>query len=291
MGPFTFNGVRFALGSISLIPLIVFYSNRAQGNSVEKRDVKMIVGAGAVAGLVLFVASSLQQIGIIGTTAGKAAFITGLYMVIVPILGIFLKHRINMSTWLGAITASVGLYVLCVTKQFSISYFDLIVLIGAFFWAVHILLIDHFCEKVDVLKLAFFQFMTCAILSLVVAGLTEEITMAGLRQALIPIVYGGVFSVGIAYTLQIVGQKHAQPSHAAIIMSMETCIAAIGGWLLLNEKLGIKGTIGCALMFAGMMLSQLPNLKKRGTTETSPGQVIPKTASEEFTTVNSSGNN
>lgn len=262
VGPFTFNGVRFALGSISLIPLILFYSNNSQDNKGEGWDIKSTIWAGLIAGLVLFLAASLQQIGIIDTTAGKAGFITGLYIVIVPILGILLKKHVNISTWFGALIATVGLYLLCITDRFSISYFDLLEVVGAFFWAIHILLIDYFSRKVDVLKLAFVQFVTCSTLSLATAFLVEKISINSLQQAIIPILYGGICSVGIAYTLQIAGQKNAQPSHAAIILSMETVVAAIGGWLILNEKLGVQGIIGCMLMFSGMILSQLQNLQK-----------------------------
>lgn len=260
VGPFTFNGVRFALGACSLIPLILFYKKSSQEKENRDGGLKSAAAAGLLAGLVLFVAASLQQIGLIYTTAGKAAFITCLYIVFVPMLGIFLKQYISMSTWFGSIITIVGLYLLCVKDSFFISYGEFLELIGAFFWTIHILVIDRFSRKVDVLKLSFFQFITCSILSLLAALFLETISLETLRQAMVPILYGGIGSVGIAYTLQVVGQKNAQPSHAAIILSMETVFAAIGGWIILNERLGFQELLGCAIMLAGMLLSQLQNI-------------------------------
>ena len=259
VGPFTFNGVRFALGSFSLLPLILYYQRNTQKKNTGEPSSKLKKEAyvGLLAGVVLFIAASLQQIGLIYTTAGKAAFITCLYIVLVPIAGIFMQQRITSSTWLGSLLAVVGLYFLCIKESFSVSYGDMLEVIGAFFWAIHILLIDHFAREVDTLKLAFFQFLTCSILSLGTALAIETIAITGILQASIPILYGGFCSVGIAYTLQIVGQKYASPSHAAIILSMETVFAAIGGYLLLNEQLGLLELLGCAFMLVGMLLSQL----------------------------------
>ncbi|MBP2628868.1 MAG: protein of unknown function transrane [Firmicutes bacterium] len=262
VGPFTFNGVRFALGALSLLPLIFFYKKSSQDTSNTCHDLKSILGAGLLAGLVLFLGATLQQIGLVDTTAGKAAFITCLYIVIVPMLGIFLKQYISMSTWFGCVIAIVGLYLLCVKESFFISYGEILELIGAFFWAVHILVIDRFSRKVDVLQLSFVQFITCSVLSIVTALFIETMSIETLRLAIVPILYGGICSVGIAYTLQVVGQKNAEPSHAAIILSMETVFAALGGWIILNEKLGIQETLGCAIMLVGMLLSQLQNIRK-----------------------------
>lgn len=266
VGPFTFNGVRFALGSLSLLPLIFYYRNKPR--QVTSNPPRGVIWAGFLAGLILFTAASLQQIGLIYTTAGKAAFITCLYIVLVPILGIFLKQYVSMITWLSSVLAVIGLYLLCVKESFSISYGDLLQLVGAFFWAVHILLIDYFASRVDVLKLSFFQFVTCAILSITTAFLFETITTEGITQALIPILYGGICSVGIAYTLQVVGQKYSPPSHAAIILSMETVFATIGGFLILDERLGLQELIGCALMLSGMLLTQLQSMQSTVAVET-----------------------
>lgn len=262
IGPFTFTGIRFALGAISLIPLMIFYNNKD-----EKVKIKNIKGnnnllGGVIIGIILFLAASFQQVGLIGTSAGKAAFITGLYIVFVPILGLFLRHHIKANTWIGAVIAVVGLYFLCVTNGFSISYSDMLELASAFLFAIHILLIDYFSQKINVLKLAFSQFITCSILSMITAVFIEHITVSGILQALVPILYGGICSVGIAYTLQILGQKNAEPTHAAIICSMETVFATIGGIFILNEQLGVKGSIGCLLMLTGMILSQLKSSKQ-----------------------------
>lgn len=262
VGPFTFNGVRFALGSLSLVPLILFYKDSSPSQEKVENETRNAVIAGIWAGLVLFIAASLQQIGLLYTTAGKAAFITCLYIVLVPILGIFLKQYVSMSTWIGSVIAVVGLYLLCVRDSFFISYGEVLELVGSFFWAIHILLIDHYSRRAPVLKLAFFQFITCSVLSLVTALFIETISIHTIYEAAIPILYGGICSVGVAYTLQVIAQKNAQPSHAAIILSMETVFAAIGGWLILNEKLGFQESLGCVIMFIGMLLSQLQNLRK-----------------------------
>jgi drug/metabolite transporter (DMT)-like permease len=227
--------------------------------------------AGIICGCILFTAASLQQVGLVHTSAGKAAFITGLYIVLVPILGIFLKHHTHVSIWLGVAVATIGLYFLCVTESFSIVNADLLELVGAFFWAAHILVIDHYTRKIDVLKLCIIQFTTCSVLSMAIALFYEKITLSGLYLATIPILYGGICSVGIAYTLQVVGQKHAKPSHAAIILSMETVFASLGGLLILQENLGFRGYMGCLLMLAGMLISQLPNMMKNTTTSSSLG--------------------
>jgi drug/metabolite transporter (DMT)-like permease len=262
VGAFTFNGIRFALGSISLIPLLLYFSKK----SPQEKSTSSIYSAtpgGILAGLILFLGATLQQIGLTDTTAGKAAFITGLYIVLVPLFGILLKHRVHITVWLGALFAITGLYLLSVTEGFSISRGDFLQFIGAIFWTFHILIIDHLTKKEDPLKLSFVQFITCSVLSMGAALIYEKITINGLTQALIPILYGGILSVGVAYTLQVVGQKHAKASHAALILSMETVFAAIGGLLLLNERMSIRGYTGCAFMLAGILFSQLQNFRSR----------------------------
>jgi drug/metabolite transporter (DMT)-like permease len=262
VGPFTYNGIRFVLGSLSLVPLILFYSKSgATTEAAPDPNSPKVLSAGLLAGVILFIAASLQQIGLVYTTAGKAAFITCLYIVLVPFTGLFLKHRISSGTWLGSLLAVAGLYLLTVKESFTISYGDFLELIGAFFWTAHIMVIDHYSRKVDSLKLAALQFITCGLLSLATALAIETITLNGIMLAGIPILYGGLCSVGIAYTLQIIGQKKASPSHAAIILSMETVFAAIGGYLLLDEQLRLPELVGCGLMLAGMLVSQLNALK------------------------------
>jgi len=185
----------------------------------------------------------------------------------VPLLGIFLKQRTGLNTWIGVVLAALGLYFLSVNEDFTIAFGDLLEIIGAFFWAVHILVIDYFTKKVDALRLSCIQFAMCSALSIIIALIFEDISVSGLSQAAIPILYGGLLSVGVAYTLQVVAQKHAKPSHAAIILSMEAVFAALGGALLLKENMGVRGYLGCALMFAGMLLTQVNFFEKKESAE------------------------
>ena len=261
IGPFMFNGLRFALGSLSLVPLILFFGRKPKNAEDKLRNRNGVTKPGLIAGIFLFFAASLQQMGLMETSAGKAAFITGLYIVIVPIAGIFLRQYIKLNNWLGAAMAVIGLYLLSITGEFSISRGDLYELIGAFFWAAHIHLIDYYSHKVNALKLSSVQFAVCALLSLITAAFFEAATINGILHAIIPILYGGICSVGIGYTLQVIGQKNAQPSHAAIILSMEAVFGAVGGCLILHESLNIQEIIGCMFMLAGMLLTQLPPFK------------------------------
>ncbi len=262
IGPFTFNGIRFALGSLSLLPLIYFLNKKKKDSALEKfqmsSEIKKAFIAGIGPGIFLFLAASFQQIGLAYTSAGKAAFITGLYIVLVPFLGIFLKHQITLNTWFGAGLAVIGLYFLTSIGSFSLSKGDFLELIGAFFWAAHILIIDYFSKKTNPLILSALQFAICSALSLITSLFIETITLNILNLAIVPILYGGICSVGIAYTLQVIGQKHAPPAHAAIILSMEVVVGAFGGWFILNESLGTRGVVGGLLMFSGILFSQLP---------------------------------
>ncbi|HHY99590.1 MAG TPA: DMT family transporter, partial [Tissierellia bacterium] len=257
IGAFTYNGIRFALGSASLLP-IIYFSGKKLNDTEEKpqADLKTTIKSGIIAGCILFIAASLQQVGLIYTTAAKAGFITSLYIVLVPILGILLKQKTYPTTWIGAVTATVGLYFLSINEDFTIQLGDLLQLIGAFFWAIHIQVIDRFVKKVDAVKLSSAQFATCSVLSLIVAFITEEIVPGQIFLALVPILYGGLMSVGVAYTLQAIGQRHAKPAHAAIAMSMEAVFAAIGGMIILHETMSLRGFLGCALMMAGILITQ-----------------------------------
>lgn len=262
IGAFTYNGIRFALGSASLLPIIYFSGkNNKNAEAKPKADLKTTIKSGIMAGCILFIAASFQQVGLIYTTAAKAGFITSLYIVLVPILGIFLKQKTYSTTWIGAVTAAVGLYFLSINEDFSIQLGDLLQLIGAFFWAAHIQVIDRFVKNVDAVKLSSAQFATCSILSLITAFALEDISIGGIYLALIPILFGGIMSVGVAYTLQAVGQRYAKPAHAAIALSMEAVFAAIGGMLILKETMNLRGYFGCALMLAGMLITQTENIK------------------------------
>lgn len=254
VGPMIFNGVRFGLGALILLPIALRGDTRSPDR--YKAGWRVLSGGG-LAGLVLFIAASLQQIGLVYTTAGKAGFITGLYVVIVPLFGFFIGHQIGVATWLGAILAAAGMYFLSVTVAFTIAPGDLLELIGACFWAGHVLILGWLAPAINPIQLACGQFATCALLSLVAALATETITLAGLEAATIPILYGGVLSVAVGYTLQVVAQRNAPPAHAAIILSLEAVFAVVGGWFVLGESLGQRGILGCALMLTGMLVVQL----------------------------------
>lgn len=251
-GPLIFNGVRFALGTAALLPFIIVSVRKAKGPVWPEA-----LRRGAAAGIVLFLGATLQQAGIVDTTAGKAGFITGLYVVLVPILGIFIRNRTSRWTWSGAAIAAAGLYLLSFTGRFTIGGGDLLVLAGTFFWAVHVLVVSRAAARVDPLLFAGVQFTVCSVLSLAAAALFEDVTAGGLLDAAVPILYGGIMSVGIAYTLQVLAQRNTPASHAAIILSLETVFAALGGWVVLGETIPARGLAGCALMLAGIILSQV----------------------------------
>ncbi len=264
VGPFTFNAVRFGLGALSLIPLIHLTRARREHNA---SIVQLLVG-GLLLGVALFAAASAQQIGMVTTTAGKAGFITGLYVVLVPVLALAWGERATWLTWVGALFAVVGLYFLSVTEQLTLTTGDAWVLLSALLWAVQIQLVAYFTRSIDALPLAAAQFAICSVLSWIATLLTAEpVTMVGLQGALLPILYGGLMSVGIAFTLQVVSQRHAKPTPAAIIMSLEAAFAALGGWLLLDERLGPRGALGAALMMIGMVLAQIKLRRTRAAGE------------------------
>jgi drug/metabolite transporter (DMT)-like permease len=260
VGPFTFNAIRFALGSVSLVPIILLMRKNGASSGAriaEPTDGRKMALGGAVTGLALFMGATLQQVGLVYTTAGKAGFITGLYVVIVPLIGLFWGQRPNRGTWAGACMGAAGLYLLSVTEDFTISFGDLLVLIGAFFWACHVLVIGWLSPRMDPIVLSFLQFAACSLFSLIAAVATETTTVRAVADATVPILYGGLVSVGVAYTLQVVAQRDAHPAHAAVLLSMEAVFAALGGWLILNETLPVRGLWGCGLMLSGMLLSQL----------------------------------
>jgi len=262
VGPFTFNAVRFALGGIVLLPLIALRGRRPPVSPPAPPAAGRWIWWGAAAGLVLFAGASLQQTGIVFTTAGKAGFITGLYVIIVPLGGLLWKQRTAAPAWLGAVLAVAGLYFLSLSAGLRMVRGDLLVLGGAFFWAGHVQLIGWLSPRTDPIRLACLQFFACAAVSLVAAVFLEaaffqRMTAPGLRAAAWPILYAGLLSTGVAYTLQVVAQRRAPPAHAAIILSLEAVFAALGGWLLLSEVLSRRELFGCLLMLAGMLLSQI----------------------------------
>ncbi len=263
VSPFTFNAMRFAVGAVSLLP--VFMITRWRKPATQRPP--LVSGFGLLGGLclgvALFLGSSLQQTGIVYTTAGKAGFITGLYVIFVPLLGLTWKQKTGAATWLGAFLAVIGMYFLSITDDFNISQGDLLVLISALFWAIHVQMISWFTRRYDSLLLSLYQFLFCALFSWLAALQWETISSSGIMAGILPILYAGVISVGIAYTLQVVAQQKAHPAHAAIILSLEAVFALIGGWLFLGETLSSKGLFGCSLMLAGMLLSQLRPRRRR----------------------------
>jgi drug/metabolite transporter (DMT)-like permease len=253
VGPFTFNGLRFVLGCLSLLPIIFF-----QRKSTCVQNNNNLIKSGIISGIFLFLGISFQQVGLVYTTAGKAGFITGLYVVIVPFLNLLFKQaKTSTGTWIGAIMASVGMFLLSVTKNMNMEFGDLLVFFSAICFAFHLIIIGRLSKRFNTARLSLVQCMVCAILSLIVAVIFETFILSDILKIFIPLLYGGVLSVGVAYSLQIYGQKNSPASHAAVIFSLESVFAAIGGWLILNEILSGRAIFGCALMLSGMLISQL----------------------------------
>jgi drug/metabolite transporter (DMT)-like permease len=258
IGPLTFNGIRFALGAAALAPLLIWGRKTASptGTAIASGGGSLAIKGGLVAGLVLFLGATLQQYGVVYTTAGKAGFITGLYVVFVPVLGLLVGQKTGRFVWAGALAAAGGLYLLSARGIVGIDPGDGLVLLSALFWAAHVLVIGRLTRRIAPVQLAVAQFTVVSILSLIGAVLFETIDPAAIRAAAIPILYAGLLSVAVAYTLQVVAQRRARPAHAAIILSFESVFAALGGWLMLGEGLSTRGIIGCALMLAGVLLAQ-----------------------------------
>ena len=258
--PFTFNGVRSLIGGIALLPCI-WLLHKLNGESKKEESGKVLLIGGLACGVLLFAASSLQQIGLKYTTAGKAGFITAFYIVIVPVLGIFLHKKIGWKIWLAVVLALAGLYFLCITESFSIGKGDVLIFLCALIFAVHILVIDYFSPKVDGVKMSCIQFLVCGILSRPFMFTIETPKAAAMTAAWMPLLYAGVLSCGVAYTLQILGQKNVNPAVASLILSLESCFSVLAGWIVLGERLSLRESAGCVLMFAAIILAQLPDKK------------------------------
>jgi drug/metabolite transporter (DMT)-like permease len=259
IGPFTFNTARFIIGALSVIPVIFLFSKKTTNDGEAKTT---LIG-GILAGLVLFVGISLQQIGLVHTSAGKAAFITGMYIVFVPVIGVFLGQKIGGKVWIAGIIAVLGLYLLSVTDQMRFAQGDGIVLIGAVFWAFQVLVTAHYSQKINGPKFAFVQFATVAILSLPFALILETVTLDGLIASAEGLLFTGIVATGIAITLQILAQARVPSTQAAMIMSLETVFGAFSGWLFLNEILSSRMLMGAGLMLLGIVIAQLPGLRKQ----------------------------
>lgn len=268
VGPFTFNAVRCVIGSIVLVPVICLMDGLKKKNGLseeqcrqERGDTKTLVTGGICCGVVLAVASSLQQFGLLFTTVGKAGFITAMYIVLVPILGIFLGRKVRPLILLCVAIAVAGLYFLCMTERLSLGVGDLFVLLCALVFSVHILVIDHFSPLVDGVRMSAIQFLTAGVICAVPMLLFERPQITELLAGWMPILYAGVMSCGVAYTLQILGQKHADPTVASLLLSLESVFSVLAGWVILGQSLSGKELFGCGLMFLAIVLAQLPERK------------------------------
>ena len=255
IGPFLYSGLRFALGSLCLLPLVLRGSR--QNSHHEPFLTRGLLIGGGLMGLALALGINLQQVGLLFTSVTNAGFITGLYVIVVPLLGLLIGHKTGLGTWFGAILAVVGMFLLSVGDQFQVASGDWLQLIGAFVWGGHVVLVGVFASRHDPIRLAFLQFTTCSVVSLVLALCLETFDLNAIIAAGPAILYGGLIAVGIGYTLQVIAQKDAIASHAAIIFSLEAVFAAIAGAWLLGEELSLRGYIGCGLMLAGMLAAQL----------------------------------
>lgn len=267
IGVFTFNFSRNIIAGISLLILIQFWPyimKKPMEEDTEEIKKSTLIG-GVLCGIVLTVAMSFQQLGLTGvnaTTAGKAGFITALYIVLVPLTGIFIGKKISIRIWLCVFLATIGLYLLSIKQGFSIQIGDLMVLISAFFYALHILVIDHFSPKSNSVKLSMIQFFVAAVFSGILMLFIEEIVWKDILSSAIPILYSGVLSSGVGYTLQIIAQKDTEPTMASLILSLESVFAVLAGALILGERLSSREAIGCIIMFIAIMLAQLPSRRK-----------------------------
>lgn len=265
VGPFTFLCTRSILGGVVLLPVIAVMGKRKQEKSAEKSENRRILFLGGICcGIMLFIGSALQQVGIQYTTAGKAGFITAMYMVLVPICGLFFGKRPGGKTWAAVVVALVGMYLLCLYGSGiqNLSKGDLLEMLCALGFTAHILVIDHFSPKVDGVKMSCIQFFVCGILAGIFMLILEKPSWENIRAAAMPILYAGILSSGVGYTLQIVAQKDTQPTVASLLMSLESVFSLIFGWILLKEAMSGVELLGCVLMFAAIIWVQLPEKKK-----------------------------
>ena len=268
VGPFTFNCVRSILGSIVLVPVIFLMDHlkRKSGMSPEeikkaKGDGRTLLTGGICCGVILAAASSLQQFGIMFTSVGKAGFITAMYIVLVPILGVFVGKKVRPLVVLCVLIAVAGLYFLCMTEKLSLGIGDLFVLLCALVFTVHILVIDHFSPLVDGVRMSAVQFLTAGILCGAAMLIWETPQAEDILAAWMPVLYAGIMSCGVAYTLQILGQKNADPTVASLLLSLESVFSVLAGWVILHQSLNQRELFGCALMFAAIIIAQLPQKK------------------------------
>ena len=262
MGPMTFNGTRFLIGAFVLVPIIFIFRKPGEKKKITKDDMKVTITGGVVCGLCLFAASSLQQVGIQYTSVGKAGFLTTLYIILVPIIGIFFKKKASVMVWIGAILSVIGMYLLCVSETMSINKGDVFAFCCAIVFAFHILSVDYFSPKTNGIVLSCIQFLTSGLCAMVCAFIWEQPTLIEIINGIVPLLYVGIMSSGVAYTLQILGQKNADPTIASLIMSLESAVSVLGGWMILGQKLSPKELLGCLLMFIAVIGVQVFDAKK-----------------------------
>lgn len=260
--PFTFNSIRSFMGGIVLLPVILILRRQSGQTNENGRNGVLWIG-GICCGIALAAASSLQQIGLIYTSAGKAGFITAMYILIVPVMGSFIGKKAGMKTWIGVALAVAGMYFLCITDGFHMARGDFLVFLCAVIFSVHILLIDYFSPKTDGVALSCIQFFVCGILCAVPMLISERPKIAEIAGAWMPLAYAGVLSCGVGYTLQIVAQKNTDPTVASLILSLESVFSFLTGWVILGEKLSGRELFGCVLVFIAVILAQLPKKKRQ----------------------------
>lgn len=276
VGPYTFNCIRSLIGSAVLLPVIAILDKmkltKRRPSTGKERNT--LLAGGISCGVILCIASNLQQMGLYyGTSAGKAGFLTACYILLVPVLGLFLKKKCSLNIWIGVAVTLAGLYLLCMDDSFSIRFSDILLLLCALVFAVHILVIDHFSPLVDGVRMSCIQFFTAGVLSMIpmffmdmkhsLSGIGEWAPALTTADSWIPILYAGILSCGVAYTLQIVGQQGVNPTVASLLLSLESVFSVIAGWVILGEKMGGRELLGCALIFTAVILAQLPPVKVR----------------------------
>lgn len=255
VGPYTFNAARFIIGGIVLLPVVFLFNRKKE----KRQSIKTGMAGGLCCGACLSVASTLQQVGILySDSVGKVGFITSLYIILVPLLGIFLRKKVTANVWISVVIAAIGMYLLCITDSFSLHLGDSLVLLCAIAFSIHILVIDYFSPKADGVLISCIQFFVAGMFCTVLTILFEEPTIENLLEAKVPVLYAGVLSSGVAYTLQVVAQKNIEPAIASLIMSLESVFSLIAGVVILGQLLSGKEMIGCMLVFVAIILTQLP---------------------------------
>lgn len=273
IGPFTFNGLRSYIAFFSLIPVVLLFQKKKtqEKSNISKveyekprnsaADKKFLIKGGVLCGIILFFASTIQQYGLIYTTAGKGGFITALYIVLVPIYGLFLGKKVRPLLWFCVILAITGLYLLTMKEDLSINKGDIMVMVCSFLFATHIVVIDYFSPRTDGLKMSWIQFLVVAILSTPCIIIFENVDWQNVLNCIFPMLYAGIFSGGVAYTLQILAQKDTEPTVASLILSLESVFAVIAGIILLGESISMREFLGCVIIFVAIILAQLPSKK------------------------------